>query len=73
MKGLDAPVEVHEIVGAAARSRFQALAARGLTRFVGRDAEPDQIPQALEQAATGRGQPTFPLGGVPWFHGCSNL
>ena len=40
VRGLEAPVEVYEIVGApAARSRLQAAAARGLTRFVGRDAE----------------------------------
>ncbi len=40
VRGLEAPVEVYEIVGApAARSRLQASAARGLTRFVGRSAE----------------------------------
>jgi class 3 adenylate cyclase/tetratricopeptide (TPR) repeat protein len=40
VRGLETPVEVYEIVGApAARSRLQASAARGLTRFVGRAAE----------------------------------
>ena len=35
---VSAPVEVYELVGArAARTRLQAAAARGLTRFVGRD------------------------------------
>src|SRR5437870_118838 len=40
VKGLPAPVEVYELVGAGAvRSRLHAAAARGLTRFVGRDSE----------------------------------
>jgi class 3 adenylate cyclase/tetratricopeptide (TPR) repeat protein len=57
IKGLAAPVEVYEAIGAgAARSRLQAAAARGLTRFVGRDAEVEQLRKALEQAAAARGQ-----------------
>src|SRR4051812_39169622 len=37
IKGLDEPIEVYEIVGAgASRTRLQAAAARGFTRFVGR-------------------------------------
>jgi hypothetical protein len=56
-KGLGAPVEVHEVVGASAvRSRLQAAARRGLSRFVGRDAELAQLRRALEQAAGGHGQ-----------------
>ena len=39
-----------------ARSRLQAAAARGLTRFVGRDAETEQLRKALEQAEAGHGQ-----------------
>ena len=39
-----------------ARSRLQAAAARGLTRFVGRDAETEQLRKALEQARAGHGQ-----------------
>ncbi len=40
VKGLSAPVEVCELVGAGpARTRLQAFAARGLTPFVGRQAE----------------------------------
>ena len=39
VKGLQEPVEVYELVRAGpVRSRLQAAAARGLTRFVGRDA-----------------------------------
>src|SRR5262245_25655551 len=57
VKGLSEPVEVYEATGAGAvRSRFQAAAARGLSRFVGRDAEVEQLRKALEQARTGRGQ-----------------
>jgi class 3 adenylate cyclase/tetratricopeptide (TPR) repeat protein len=57
VKGLDRPVEVYEMVGASAvRSRLQAAAARGLTRFVGRGDELDQLRRALEQAGAGRGQ-----------------
>jgi class 3 adenylate cyclase/tetratricopeptide (TPR) repeat protein len=57
VKGLDVPLEVFEVVAAGtARSRLQATAARGLTRFVGRDAELEQLRQALERARTGHGQ-----------------
>jgi len=57
VKGMDAPIEVFEVVGAGTvRSRLQAGAARGLTRFVGRDAELEQLRQALERAGTGHGQ-----------------
>jgi class 3 adenylate cyclase/tetratricopeptide (TPR) repeat protein len=57
VKGLEAPVEVYEIVGAVTvRSRIKASASRGLTRFVGRDAELDQLRQALERARAGYGQ-----------------
>ncbi len=57
VKGLDAPIEVYEVVGAeTVRSRLYAAAARGLTRFVGREAELDQLRQALERARAGHGQ-----------------
>src|SRR5262249_40585529 len=57
VKGLAAPVEVFELMGATAvRERFQARAAQGLTRFVGRQRELDTLHQALEQARTGQGQ-----------------
>ena len=57
VKGLRAPLEVYELVGAgAARSRLHAAAARGLTRFVGRDSEVDQLRGALERAHAGHGQ-----------------
>ena len=57
VKGLSEPVEVYEITGAGpVRSRLQAAAARGLTRFVGRTAEFETLCQALERAGAGRGQ-----------------
>jgi class 3 adenylate cyclase/tetratricopeptide (TPR) repeat protein len=57
VKGMNEPVEVHEVTGAGlARSRLQAAAARGLTRFVGRDAETEQLRKALEQARADHGQ-----------------
>ena len=63
VKGLEAPVEVHELVGAATvRSRLKAAAARGLTRFVGRDNEMEQLRQALERAHGGRGQVVAVIG-----------
>ena len=46
VKGLADPLEVHEVTGVGpARTRFQAVARRGLTRFVGRDAELEQLRQ----------------------------
>jgi class 3 adenylate cyclase/tetratricopeptide (TPR) repeat protein len=63
IKGLVGPLDVYAIVGAATvRSRFQAAATRGLTRFVGREAELAQLRQALEQARSGRGQVVAVLG-----------
>src|SRR3989441_983654 len=57
VKGLTEPVEVCELVGASTiRRRLQASAARGLTRFVGRQQELTALQQALEQAGAGHGQ-----------------
>jgi class 3 adenylate cyclase/tetratricopeptide (TPR) repeat protein len=57
IKGLPEPAEVYEVTGAGlVRSRLQAAAARGLTRFVGRQPELDALCQALEQAGSGHGQ-----------------
>src|SRR5881296_3909068 len=57
IKGLGEPVEVFELVGAGPlRSRLQAAAARGLTRFVGRETEVEQLGGALDRARLGHGQ-----------------
>jgi MoxR-like ATPase len=41
---------------------FQTSAARGLTRFVGRDVELQQLAQALDRAAAGHGQAVAVVG-----------
>ena len=57
VKGMSEPVEVYEVTGAGvARTRLQAAASRGLSRFVGRDSETEQLRKALEQARAGHGQ-----------------
>jgi predicted ATPase len=57
VKGLSEPVDVYEVTGATGvRTRFQASAARGLTRFVGREAELEQLRRAASVASEGRGQ-----------------
>src|SRR5262245_60307311 len=57
VKGLDAPIEIFELVGAGTvRTRLEAAERRGLTRFVGRSAEMEQIRDALVRAGLGRGQ-----------------
>jgi class 3 adenylate cyclase/tetratricopeptide (TPR) repeat protein len=63
VKGLEIPTPVYELTGTVpTRSRLQASAARGLTRFVGRDSELQQLTQALERAAAGHGQAVAVLG-----------
>ena len=57
VQGMPEPVEVFELVGASTlQRRLQAAAARGLTRFVGREAELTALRQALAQAGAGHGQ-----------------
>src|SRR5262245_24474272 len=57
VKGLETPIDVYEMVGAGPRrSRLSAAAARGLSRFVGRDTEIEQFREALGRAADGHGQ-----------------
>jgi class 3 adenylate cyclase/tetratricopeptide (TPR) repeat protein len=57
IKGLSDPIEIFELTGAGqARTRLQAAALRGLTRFVGRDAEIEHLRRVLTQAEAGHGQ-----------------
>src|SRR5271169_2165368 len=57
VKGLNAPVEVYEVVRAGPlRTHFQLAARRGLTRFVGREREMAAMAGASEQAKAGQGQ-----------------
>jgi class 3 adenylate cyclase/tetratricopeptide (TPR) repeat protein len=57
VKGVSDAVNVHEVTGLGPlRTRLQASARRGLSRFVGREAELVQMKRALELAKGGRGQ-----------------
>jgi predicted ATPase/class 3 adenylate cyclase len=57
VKGLDAPIEVYEVVRAGPlKTHFQLSARRGLTKFVGREREMAAMADALEQATAGHGQ-----------------
>src|SRR5262245_50119809 len=57
VKGVDKPLPLYEVGGIGPlRTRLQVAARRGLTRFVGRQAEQEQLRRALAQAAAGHGQ-----------------
>jgi class 3 adenylate cyclase/tetratricopeptide (TPR) repeat protein len=57
VKGLAGPVTIYELTGPGPiRSRLQLAAARGLSRFVGRDVEMVDLSAAMEQARGGHGQ-----------------
>ena len=57
IKGVEAPLNVYEVLGAGPlRTRLQVSARRGLTRFVGRQSEMDQLQRALDHAKEGHGQ-----------------
>jgi class 3 adenylate cyclase len=57
VKGLAAPIEVFDVTGVGqARTRVQAATRRGLSRFVGRDAEVEHLHRVQQRAAGGHGQ-----------------
>jgi class 3 adenylate cyclase len=57
IKGVEEPLHIYEVLGVGTlRTRLQVSATRGLTRFVGRQREMEQLQRALEQAQAGRGQ-----------------
>ena len=57
IKGLIEPLEVHEVTGVGpVRTRFQSAARRGLTPFVGRERELEQLRHAQQLAGSGHGQ-----------------
>src|SRR6516225_10632852 len=57
VKGVSTPVSVYEVLGhGPLRTHFELSARRGLTRFVGRERELEQIRRALAEAISGRGQ-----------------
>jgi class 3 adenylate cyclase len=52
VKGVSAPVNVYEVTGRGPlRSHFELSARRGLTRFVGRERELDQLGRALDRSS----------------------
>ncbi len=63
IKGVNDPVELFEVIGLGPlRTRLQKAAQRGLTRFVGRQAELDQMKRTLELAKSGHGQVVAAMG-----------
>ena len=57
VKGVSEPVNVYEVTGLGPlRTRLQRSAGRGLSKFVGRQAEMDALKRAAERAQAGRGQ-----------------
>jgi class 3 adenylate cyclase/tetratricopeptide (TPR) repeat protein len=63
VKGLAEPVNVYEVTGLGPlRTRLQRAVGRGLTRFVGREAELAQMRRALEMAREGHGQVVAAMG-----------
>jgi class 3 adenylate cyclase len=63
VKGVSEPLEVYEVTGLGPlRTRLEAAARRGLTRFVGREHELAQIRRALELVRAGHGQMVAAIG-----------
>jgi len=63
VKGVSEPVNVFEVTGIGPlRTRLQRAVGRGLTRFVGREAELAQMRRALESAREGHGQIVAAMG-----------
>jgi class 3 adenylate cyclase len=63
IKGVSEPVGVVEVTGLGPlRTRLQVSAQRGLTKFVGRQAELEQMKHALELARAGHGQVVAAMG-----------
>jgi class 3 adenylate cyclase len=57
VKGVREPVEVYEVTGLGPlRTRLQRAAARGLTKFIGREREMDTLRHTAQLARVGQGQ-----------------
>ena len=57
VKGVAHPIQIYAVTGTGeARNRLQVAAERGLTRFVGRDIELEQLRNAQQLAGEGRSQ-----------------
>ena len=63
VKGVTEPVNVYEVTGVGPlRTRLQRSAGRGLSRFVGRDREIEEMKRALERTSGTRGQVVAAIG-----------
>ena len=63
VKGVSEPVNVYELTGLGPlRTRLQMSTRRGLSRFVGRDREIEEMKRALERAKGARGQVVAAMG-----------
>jgi AAA ATPase domain len=57
VRGITEAIEVYEVIGLGTlRTHFELSTRRGLTKFVGRESELDQMRRALELAMSGHGQ-----------------
>jgi len=57
IKGVEEPFNIYEVLSVGVlRTRLQVSARRGLTRFVGRHSELEQMQRALDQVRAGHGQ-----------------
>lgn len=56
LKGIQDPVQVFQLEGVNTRLRIHALAARGLSKFVGRQHETEMLRRMAAQALAGHGQ-----------------
>jgi class 3 adenylate cyclase/tetratricopeptide (TPR) repeat protein len=55
LRGISGPVEVYELEGVNTRNRMHALAARGLSTFVGREHEIESLSRAATRTTAGHG------------------
>ena len=62
VRGRPAPVEVFELVGARAMRRIEVAALRGLTRFVGREREMNELSRIHQRMLAGQGRVTAVVG-----------
>src|SRR6476620_3688433 len=57
IKGVEEPLAIYEVLGTGPlRTRLQVAARRGLSRFIGRQRELEQLQHALAQVQAGHGQ-----------------
>jgi tetratricopeptide (TPR) repeat protein len=62
VRGRNAPGEVFELIGASAMRRIEVATLRGLTRFVGREMEMNELSRIHQRMLTGHGRVTAVVG-----------